>query len=145
MHSTALETAIATTSFKPVMAVVSTPQRKARYSDKNRERLKDVKNKALLLCGCRDTAEIKQRLKVLGIKLDLRLTAAWIAIVKELKHLIANLAIMERKAETPTPDIKKVPRVKPVKPPTFDNDIDAMNWVLNTYMPVPSTSNSNVI
>lgn len=73
------------------IAQVQTPQRKAKYNDKQRIRLKDAKSWALKRSGCRDTAEIKKYLKILGKKLDLRLTSAWIAIIKELANLIADL------------------------------------------------------
>lgn len=72
---------------------VSTPQRKARYSDKQRIRLKDAKSWALRRSGCSNTAEIKKYLKILGKKLDLRLTSAWIAIYKELAEAIRNLVL----------------------------------------------------
>ena len=72
---------------------VCTPQRKARYSDKQRIRLKDAKSWALRRSGCSNTAEIKKCLKILGKKLDLRLTSAWVAIIKELAEAIENLLI----------------------------------------------------
>jgi hypothetical protein len=46
---------------------------------------------------------MKKRLKLLGIKLDLRLTSAWIAIVRELLSEIAALATA---LITLTPSIK---------------------------------------
>ncbi|KJH70203.1 hypothetical protein [Aliterella atlantica] len=72
---------------------VRTPQRRARYSDKQRIRLKDAKSWVLRRSGCSNTAEIKKYLKILGKKLDLRLTSAWIAIYKELAEAIRNLVL----------------------------------------------------
>lgn len=72
---------------------VSTPQRKARYSDKHRIRLKDAKSWALRRSGCSNTAEIKKYLNILGKKLDLRLTSAWVAIYKELAGAIKTLVL----------------------------------------------------
>lgn len=58
-----------------------TPQRKAKLHDKQRIRLKGAKSSwALRRSGCNSTAEIKQYLKILGKKLDLRLTSAWVAM-----------------------------------------------------------------
>lgn len=59
---------------------VKTPQRKARYNDKTRIRRKDAKEWALRRSRCADTAEVKKYLKILGKKLDLRLTSAWVAM-----------------------------------------------------------------
>ena len=81
MHSTVLTKAIAT------------PQRKARYNDKTRVRLKDVKAIALHKCHASSTHDVKQRLEGLGIKLDLRLTAAWIAIANELSSCLLSCLI----------------------------------------------------
>lgn len=96
MHSTHDEQAIATTKelnyylehqnlqVYPASKQVKTPQRKAKYSDQDRIRLKEAKKWALVATGCFSTVEVKYWLKKLGIKLDLRLTAAWVAIWKEL-------------------------------------------------------------
>lgn len=70
---------------------IRTPQRKARYNDKNRVRRKDAKEWALRRSGCSDTAEIKKYLKMLGKKLDLRLTSAWIAVNLEFADAIKLL------------------------------------------------------
>lgn len=75
-------------SVAPEPIKVRTPQRKAKYHDKTRVRLCDIKMIALRDCKCSDTTEMKRRLKILGINLDLRLTAAWIAIAWELQHQI---------------------------------------------------------
>lgn len=79
--------------FAPQSDRVRTPQRKAKYSDKQRIRLKDAKSWALRRSGCSNTAQIKKYLKILGKKLDLRLTSAWLAIYKELADLIRNLVV----------------------------------------------------
>lgn len=70
---------------------IQTPQRKARYSDKQRIRLKDAKSWALSRLGCQNAAEVKKYLKILGIKLDLRLTSAWVAINKQFAFAIKIL------------------------------------------------------
>lgn len=94
MHSTHKSTTIATSLEYcylehldlqvPVQRTIRTPQRKAKYSDKERIRLKDAKKSALIATGCFSSREVKYWLLLLGIKLDLRLTAAWVAISKEL-------------------------------------------------------------
>jgi hypothetical protein len=71
---------------------ISTIQRKANYSDRTRIRFAEIKKIALREGKCADSAQMKKRLKLLGVKLDLRLTSAWIAIVKELVSEIAALA-----------------------------------------------------
>lgn len=70
---------------------LKTPQRRARYSDKQRIRLKEAKKWAFQRTGCKSTPDIKKYLKILARKLDLRLTSAWLAIVKELAIAINNL------------------------------------------------------
>lgn len=74
---------------------VKVSQRKAKYSDKDRIRLKDAKRQALYITGCGSSTEIRFYLKKLGIKLDLRMTAAWVAIklqyrfrIKELRNFV---------------------------------------------------------
>lgn len=64
----------------PESQYIKTPQRKAKLHDKQRIRRKDAKSWALRRSGCSDTAEIKKYLKILGKKLDLRLTSAWVAM-----------------------------------------------------------------
>lgn len=84
-------------------------ERKANYKDRNRPRRKDLKKEAFLKYSCTSTSEIKKYLKVLGIKLDLRLTAAWKAIVRELESQIkAAKAIIDA---LQTPQIKVGDRV----------------------------------
>lgn len=70
---------------------IQTPQRKARYNDKQRIRLKDVKSWALQRSGCADTKEVKKYLKILRKKLDLRLTSAWIAVNNEFADTIKSI------------------------------------------------------
>lgn len=79
---------------------VRIPQRKAKYHDKTRVRLANIKAIALRDCKCSGTAEMKRRLRILGISLDLRLTAAWIAIGWELQDRIK--AILPLKLVLPT-------------------------------------------
>jgi len=75
---------------------IKTPQRKANYSDKDRPRRKDLKAEAFRKYGCSCTPQIKKYLQVLKIKLDLRLTAAWKAIVQELEsEIVAAKAIVD--------------------------------------------------
>lgn len=87
----------------PELIRVYTPQRRAKYHDKTRVRLASIRAIALRDCKCANTAEVKRRLKLLGIKLDLRLTSAWIALVWELQHAIATIpplkAVMPTNAE----------------------------------------------
>lgn len=72
----------------PEKIKIKTPQRKAKYHDKTRIRLADIKAIALRDCRCADTTEMKQRLQMLGIHLDLRYTSSWVAIVWELQDQI---------------------------------------------------------
>lgn len=74
---------------------IQTPQRKARYNDKQRIRLKDVKEWALRRSGCSSTVEIKRYVKILSKKLDLRLTSAWVAVNKEFADQIKQLKNVE--------------------------------------------------
>lgn len=72
----------------PEQIRVYTPQRRANYSDKariRRDRLKDI---ALKQQGWGSTTNVKKYLALLGVKLDLRLTSAWVALVHELKPYI---------------------------------------------------------
>lgn len=95
MHSTSKNPSIATTSPSCVSEAersyritIRTPQRKIDKNDKTRVRLKVIKAIALRDCKCRDSAEMKRRLRKIGVLLDLRLTAAWVAIVEELQWLL---------------------------------------------------------
>lgn len=87
MNFSSCLSAIATTTTSS-KTEVHTPQRKARYNDPSRIRLKDIKRAALRDIGCSSSAEMKKYLQASGIKLDLRLTAAWVAIVFELRDRI---------------------------------------------------------
>ena len=80
MNSTVSTQSIATTQLldyldhqvqqvAPEPVTVNMVKRKARYHDKSRIRLKDIKAEALLKCGCNSSAEIKQCLKALQVKL----------------------------------------------------------------------------
>lgn len=90
MHCTIAFDAIATTTtccnYK-----VKTPQRKANYKNKERLRLKDLKRIAFKQYSCSSTNQIKQLLQQLGVKLDLRLTSAWDALVFELRSRLLEL------------------------------------------------------
>lgn len=90
MYRTQSTSAIATTA-SCCNYRVKTPQRKANYKDKTRIRLKDLKDIAFRKYGVNSTAEIKQLLVQLKIKLDLRLSSAWDAICFELKSEILDL------------------------------------------------------
>jgi len=110
MHSTVAPATIATTQSNCDRPIVKTPQRKANYNDKNRPRRKDLKAEAFQKYGCSCTKDIKQYLKVLGVKLDLRLTSAWLAVVYELHNeIVAAKAIVD--ALQPVPTIKVGDRV----------------------------------
>lgn len=139
MYCTVAQSAIATTTDSCNQLVVHTPQRKARYSDKARVRLAAIKRSALRECKCRDTKEMKQRLSQLGIKLDLRLTSAWIAIAWELQPVIEKLAAASCQTvviEQPSLPAKKI--LSPITdrhPPVFLSEEEAMNYYLNKYSP----------
>lgn len=152
MHSTLGKSAIATTTDSCNQLVIYTPQRKARYSDKARVRRADIKRAALEYCNCRDSSEMKQRLRHLGIKLDLRLTSAWIAIAWELKPLIENLVILgeankivplsDKKESADMKAVVKEPSILSLKiiPPIHDrrptanlSDQEAMTYYLDKY------------
>lgn len=84
---------------------VRTPQRRANYNDKTRFRRVDLKQIAFKKYSCSSNAQIKNYLKVLGFKLDLRLTAAWVAIVYELgQEIFAAKAILEAISPQPQPE-----------------------------------------
>lgn len=75
---------------------IYTPQRRANYNDKGRFRRADLKQIALRKYNCNSSSQIKSYLKVIKIKLDLRLTAAWVAIVYELgEEILAAKAILD--------------------------------------------------
>lgn len=114
MYSTVASHLLATTLANCDRINIRTPQRKAKYSDKTRVRLKDLKSFAFTQCGWKSTQNIKKYLKVLGIKLDLRLTAAWRALVFELKLLINTAKSILEAITTPVPltDIERLDRAK---------------------------------
>lgn len=80
---------------------IRTPQRKAVYSDKARIRLKDIKRVVLRDLGCSSSAEVKQYLQSLEIKLDLRYTSSWVAISFELRNLIKSAKEKLEVVDTP--------------------------------------------
>ncbi len=101
----------------PEPVTVNMVKRKARYHDKSRIRLKDIKAEALRKCGCNSSAEIKQCLLALKVKLDLRYSCSWIAIARQLCNAIAKvrltLKISDRKPKkAPLPEIKVGARVR---------------------------------
>ena len=101
----------------PEPVTFSLVKRKARYHDKSRIRLKDIKAEALRNCGCNSSAEIKQCLKALNVKLDLRYTCSWITLARQLCDAIASvrltLKISDRKPKKPLlPEIKVGDRVR---------------------------------
>lgn len=79
-------------SVAPEPIRIRTPQRKADLKDKTRIRLKTLKNIALDEYGCTSTAQIKKLLQKLGIRLDLRLSSAWNAIVWELRSQLLEVS-----------------------------------------------------
>ncbi len=101
----------------PEPITVNMVKRKARYHDKLRIRLKDIKAEALRKCGCNSSAEIKQCLKALKVKFDLRYTCSWVSIARQLCDAIAsvrrsiNLTKREDK-KPPLPEIKVGDRVR---------------------------------
>lgn len=136
MHSyfTAKNLSIATTSPSCDRIVIRTPQRKANKNDKTRVRLKVIKAIALRDCKCSNSAQMKRRLRKLGISLDLRLSAAWLAIV-ELQWLLRGedrplAASIKPQQQIEKPILRLVP---PNKPVISDSDIAAMNYYLEKY------------
>lgn len=101
----------------PEPVTFSLIKRKARYHDKSRIRLKDIKAEAIRKCGCTSSAEIKQCLLALKVKLDLRYTCSWITIARQLCDAIASvrqtidLSDQEDK-KPPLPEIKVGDRVR---------------------------------
>ena len=75
----------------PESKYIKTHQRKAKLHDKQRIRRKDAKEWVLRRSGCSDTAEIKKYLKILGKKLDLRLTSAGISVNLQFADSIKSL------------------------------------------------------
>lgn len=88
MNCISASTPVATTILDCDRITVQTPQRKARYSDPSRVRLKDIKAEVFKKISCSSSAEIKKYLGMIGVSLDLRLTAAWKAIKNELEPMI---------------------------------------------------------
>lgn len=157
MHCTVVAPAIARIEAVGDRYPVLTPQTKTKYSDKTRERRKDLKELALKYCRCSDTKQIKQRLKKLNIHLDLRLTAAWRAIVNELQWVINGESMpgsdiiykVEGTNQATEPEKRKVPsffkpspEVLASKPTHFANDFDAMTWYINAWNPPVSDNNA---
>lgn len=123
MHSTVAPATIATTQSNCDRPIVRTPQRKANYNDKDRPRRKDLKAEAFQKYSCSCTADVKKYLKVLKIKLDLRLTAAWKAIVRELHNEIVAAKAIVNALEPPEIQVAKsgvmIESGFPDSPPTF--------------------------
>lgn len=67
-------------SAQAIAAELKIPQRRARYHDKSRVRLADVKGWVLARTGLNNSKEVGRALKKLGIKIDLRLTVSWVYI-----------------------------------------------------------------
>lgn len=130
---------------------VRTPQIKANRKDKTRFKRNKLKDIAFEEYGVR-TKQIKKYLNQLGYKLDLRLTAAWDAVVFELRSEIKALQVklmenVEQSTNEKAEDDKsldKAPKIIPPvpwrKPPAFNNDIEAMNWYLNENNQRPAES-----
>ena len=94
MHSTVARPSFATTTFSCDRHLYSVVQRKANYSNKERPRLKDVKEAAFKYLGVSKTSDVRSLLKELNIHFDLRLTSAWCAIAWELiPHLKRRLEL----------------------------------------------------
>lgn len=134
MYSTSDLKAIATTSSNCKRQPLRIPAKKAKYSDKARVKLADIKRIALRECECKDTSEMKRRLRVLNIKADLRYTATWIAIAWELQPLIASLSEQDPADrschELPALPTKKSLHNSSKQPPQFSCDEEAMNYYL---------------
>ena len=103
--------------FPPEPITVNMVKRKARYHDKSRVRLKDIKAEALRKCGCNSSVEIKQCLLALKIKLDLRYTCSWVTVARQLCDRVAevrrSIDLTERgDKKPPLPEIKVGDRVR---------------------------------
>ena len=101
----------------PEPVTVNMVKRKARYHDKSRIRLKDIKAEALRKCGCNSSVEIKQCLLALKIKLDLRYTCSWVTVARQLCDRVAevrrSIDLTERgDKKPPLPEIKVGDRVR---------------------------------
>ncbi len=60
-----------------------------------------MKNMALRSCSCTSSKEVKKYLQRLGYNLDLPLTAAWMAIFRQLTPQVQPLKIADTKHEPP--------------------------------------------
>lgn len=142
MYSTTPLTAIATKTRYCDRITIRTPQRKIDKNDKTRVRLKVIKAIALRDCKCSNSVEMKRRLRKLGISLDLRLSAAWLAIVNELQWLLGGEDHPLAASIKPQQQIKK-PALKIIsttKPAISESDIAAMNYYLEKYASSELTS-----
>lgn len=113
MHSTRIPvvTPVIKVSNSTERKYVRTPQRKAKYADKTRLRLKDLKEIAFHYYKVKTASQIKAYLKRLRVKLDLRLTAAWDAVVFELRALILDLIAQDNNKTGNTSKFKPGDRV----------------------------------
>lgn len=106
---------------------IYTPQRRANYNDKGRFRRADLKQIAFRKYKCNSSSQIKSYLKVLKIKLDLRLTAAWVAIVYELgQEILAAKAILDSLGLQP--GTKNCDRKVQVLLSAMDEALTSQNW-----------------
>lgn len=65
--------------------LITVPQRKAQYHNKNRIRWIDAKRMALNASSCADTAEVRKWLKFLKVQcISLRMTSGWVAVRRDL-------------------------------------------------------------
>lgn len=142
IHSTVVSRPVATTTTTCDRYIVHTPQRKAKYQDKNRWYLKPLKEAVLRETGCRSAAEIKKYLKALKVSLDLRLISAWKAIKFELESLIiaaksSNKVFEPDISHSIQPVVQSINAVTNNKinstPPVFASEAEAMNWYINKY------------
>lgn len=116
---------------------VKTPQRKANYHDKTRLRRKDLQEIAFSQCGWKSTANVKKYLKVLGVKLDLRLTSAWDALVFELKPQIDEACLRMNNSSAKCRAAKAI--VDAPEPPHFQigDQVNIIDCPANLYFLSP--------
>lgn len=98
------ETAIAQKEFEQHIEVqaqkiasLKIPQHRAKYHDKNRVKLADVKGWVFARTGLKCSKQVRSALKKLGIKIDLRLTVSWIYINL---RLVYDIAVFQKSAVT---------------------------------------------
>lgn len=137
MYSSATEVSFATTSSKCDRPIYSTPQRKARYHDDSRPRLRQVKEAALKYLGMSSSVEVRSLLKELGIRLDLRMTSAWCAIAWELMPHLLRLLEQKKLVAGAIVNIINCPAniysLSPFRIVSIHNDVAQLEYLATLY------------